>query len=517
MSGNFDLIIKRINGENPKIRYEAIKELSESKNMKKMEVLIELLKHSDPMIRANAARALGKTNSEVVVPYLLESLDDPHFSVKVNAAWALGKLKDKRAINKLISLIDKKHIIYTSNGDGIGNNILNTTTASETQLEDAVVNCDIVIKAIEALGEIGDPRALPALYNALEIKEHDNIRCSVCKAMGAISDLAAVNKLIEATKDPFWYVRRDAAIALGKLRDSRSVESLRALLNDQYEEVKQAALNSLMQIGKPASYSLLKSFVKKPGDQGLRTYFSFVISEFTYKITGFFFTSYKSINSEIAKVVRENNKYLSNEQKLIWGSKKAIDSLKEFAKTEFQSLSDAFNQLATTIDGIEELRNKKIETLKKQYIRPLNQLNQLQRQIEIIYNEYKKAKRNHENSIRKRDKIKAKFGFQLKQGELETAEKNVVDAENALKKAIENVNKATQYYQKAKAEKLRQVIKEFSKAHRDFYEKASELIAEADEKADMITITTISPENKLTLEMKQAIKNLNNESKKGMK
>ncbi len=467
------------------------------------------------MVRANAARALGKTNSEVVGPYLIQALDDPHFAVKINAAWALGKLKEKRAINKLITLMDSKYIIYTSNGDGFNsNNLINASTASETQLEDAVVNADIVIRAIEALGEIGDPRALPALYDALEIKEHENIRCAACKAMGMISDSAAVSKLIEATKDKFWYVRRDAAIALGKLKDPRAVDSLKSLLNDQYEEVKQAALNSLMQIGKPAGFSLFKSFVKKPGDQGLRTYFSYIISEAADKITGFFTASYKSINSEIAKVVRENNKYLTNEQKLIWGSKKAIDSLKEFAKSESQSLEEAFTQLATTIDGIEELRNNKIETLKKNYIGPLNQLNQLQKQIELLYAEYKKAKRNHENAIKRRDKIKSKFGFQLKQGEIETAEKNVSDAENTLKKAIENVNKATQYYQKAKAEKLRQVIKEFSKAHREFYEKASELIAEADEKADLITAGPVSAENKLSMEMKKAIEELNSQSKK---
>jgi HEAT repeat protein len=104
--------------------------------------------------------------------------------------------------------------------------------------------------AANALEKIGEPAVEP-LITAL--KNGDIIvRRNAAKALGGIKDAGAIEPLIIALKDKSPIVRRNAAIALGQIKDSSSVEPLIAALKDEDAIVRNNAVTALGEIGKPA-------------------------------------------------------------------------------------------------------------------------------------------------------------------------------------------------------------------------------------------------------------------------
>jgi HEAT repeat protein len=73
-----------------------------------------------------------------------------------------------------------------------------------------------------------------------------------CKNIPLKSYYAQENKIkqnIAALKDNDWWVRRDAAEALGEIGDARTVEPLIAVLKDKDRDVRWHAASALGEIG----------------------------------------------------------------------------------------------------------------------------------------------------------------------------------------------------------------------------------------------------------------------------
>ncbi len=101
--------------------------------------------------------------------------------------------------------------------------------------------------ADEALGKIGDKRAVELLIKALE-DEYGGVREEAAEALGRIGDKRAVEPLIKALEDKDVYFRECAAKALGEIGDKRAVEPLIKALED--EDVCESAKEALIKIGK---------------------------------------------------------------------------------------------------------------------------------------------------------------------------------------------------------------------------------------------------------------------------
>ncbi|HEY7834323.1 MAG TPA: HEAT repeat domain-containing protein, partial [Ktedonobacterales bacterium] len=123
----------------------------------------------------------------------------------------------------------------------------------------------IRVKAVEALGQLGDVRAVEPLIAAL----HDHVRwdqASVAKALGELGDRRAVEPLIAALQKHAT-VRSAAAKALGQLGDARAVEPLIAALqrprnsySDHYEEdqAKQSVIDALASFADARAFEPLR-------------------------------------------------------------------------------------------------------------------------------------------------------------------------------------------------------------------------------------------------------------------
>lgn len=84
---------------------------------------------------------------------------------------------------------------------------------------------------------------------------------SAIKASGDLKNAEAVPYLIDALSDPSVAVRREAAIALQKIPDVRSISALIECLNDDYQEVRYSAQIALVKLKKDADKELRKALI----------------------------------------------------------------------------------------------------------------------------------------------------------------------------------------------------------------------------------------------------------------
>ena len=162
--------------------------------------------------------------------------------VRQAAAEALGKIGDARAVEPLVAALKDQD-----------------SNARQG--------------AAEALGRIGDARAVEPLIAALKegagvgrvAALNSNARQAAAGALGQIGDARAVEPLIAALRDQDQYtgLRKAAVGALGRIGDARAVEPLIAVLRDPGEEMCKAAAEALGQIGAPAVEPLIA--VLEPG------------------------------------------------------------------------------------------------------------------------------------------------------------------------------------------------------------------------------------------------------------
>jgi HEAT repeat protein len=103
--------------------------------------------------------------------------------------------------------------------------------------------------ALEALGELGDRRAVPVILQFLKKREpYGWGRRVAANALGNINDPAAVEALIDMLKEDDPYVRRNAAYALGKLKDERAILPLIELLKDSNEWLRKSVQTVLVKM-----------------------------------------------------------------------------------------------------------------------------------------------------------------------------------------------------------------------------------------------------------------------------
>ena len=147
---------------------------------------------------------------------------DPITADRYYAAHVLGQLGDKEAVLALIDATEDKSINY--------------------------------IAAI-SLGELNDPRAIPALRRMAMNFPDERIWAGY--GLAALGESDGFKILTEVTTDPVWTQRRHAVAALGKLGDAKVVPVLARALQDEHANVRVSAARSLGKIGDPSALPAL--------------------------------------------------------------------------------------------------------------------------------------------------------------------------------------------------------------------------------------------------------------------
>lgn len=197
----------------------------ESKNL-----LIDLFSHPDASVRRHSAERLSELKSAIVSASLALALQDQDKGVRDAAARALLGMKSKSAAFAIAEyLVDSSFI--TRN---LASNLLYQfgEVSIEPLLFYAVYdNHDVRKLAIDTLGMIGHPSALPVLSTLIQDPD-ENVILAVVEAFGNIKDPSVIPHLamIYATNG---YARTVVAEAMGKIGHPSAVPFLLTRLLEQ--------------------------------------------------------------------------------------------------------------------------------------------------------------------------------------------------------------------------------------------------------------------------------------------
>ncbi|MEW6542097.1 MAG: HEAT repeat domain-containing protein [Nitrospirota bacterium] len=199
--------------------------LDEEKVKDEIEIQIDLLKDSDWAVRREAVVTLGEMGDERCVAPLVRALRDGDWQVREAAVEALGMVGSP-AVEPLLRQLrdwDIRKFVIRALGKIKDERVLEPLIG---QLRSDEFNLD----ATEALVELGEP-AVERLVAALKDKD-ELARKQAVIALGRIKSAAALEPLIEMLKDKDWFTRLTAAAALEKLGDPKGREAIKPLLND---------------------------------------------------------------------------------------------------------------------------------------------------------------------------------------------------------------------------------------------------------------------------------------------
>jgi HEAT repeat protein len=132
-----------------------------------LQALRPLLESAQPDARWWAVRTLAEIPHGEAAPLLIQALQDEENEVRVCAAMALGRQRDERGVSPLIEAMFSKDALLARQA---ANALVATGAAAVPALLELMGNSTqpVRLEAARALALIGDPRAIPALYQALE-------------------------------------------------------------------------------------------------------------------------------------------------------------------------------------------------------------------------------------------------------------------------------------------------------------------------------------------------------------
>jgi HEAT repeat protein len=183
-------LMEFIGSDEPGIRRAAIRALGRLKSPKAVERILEVLKDDESTAREEAMIALGEIGDPRVVDTLIKALRDPSEKIAASAATALEKMSWKPAGNH------QKAWYFFAKKDWQAS--VELGQPSIEPLVSSLRNTDIAtrVKAINALGEIGDEQVLELLMNAFQDTDA-TVRKAVIRAIGKIDHERAFQFLID--------------------------------------------------------------------------------------------------------------------------------------------------------------------------------------------------------------------------------------------------------------------------------------------------------------------------------
>lgn len=208
-------------------------------------LLLERLRTGAPQDQIDAARELGRRQDEGAVPGLLEMLEGAssgHSATPTEAIiQALGEIGDRRAVPALLNLLTNRGSLQRASIQALGR-------LGDERALDPIANLlsrpSLSRDAISALLHLG-PRVL---MRAVSLLRDPATAGPACELLGRLGDSRALWPMVQALDSPRARVRRQCSAALGQLGDPRSQRALLGLLQDPDASVRRRALAALVSL-----------------------------------------------------------------------------------------------------------------------------------------------------------------------------------------------------------------------------------------------------------------------------
>ncbi len=201
-------------------------EPEEEKVKDEIDIQIDLLGDPDWVVRREAVVTLGEMADERCVEPIVRALRDGDWQVREAAVEAIAGVGPP-AVDLLIRYIrdwESRKYVIRALGKVNDERVL-------APLMSMLYNDEFKDDATRALIELGKP-AVPGLIAVLNDKD-EFVRKQAVLALGDIKDPEAVDPLIALLHDQDWWMRLTAAAALEKIGDIRGREAVKPLMKDQ--------------------------------------------------------------------------------------------------------------------------------------------------------------------------------------------------------------------------------------------------------------------------------------------
>ena len=221
------------------------------------ELLTTLLSDPESAVRRESALALGQLSVPQAVPALIELLTDSSDEVRGAGCRALGNLGDPRGCGPLCrALQDDYETVRMAAAAALG--VLGDSQAVGPLCEAASLErlAEPQIACIRALGQLADPSSLPQLKDLL--RRTTQVKTQAVVAIGQIATSEAVDVLIPLLEDPQAIIRYHATLGLGNIGDPRAIPALERRISDSETLVLRGVSRALGQFS-TAQAKALKS------------------------------------------------------------------------------------------------------------------------------------------------------------------------------------------------------------------------------------------------------------------
>lgn len=231
-------LIDKLFSKEPDERWMAASELARWKDEKSVKAIIEAMQDTEGTIRTCVmAESLGKIGDRRAIPALIQAIKHPvNQDLRMCATKALGEIKDNRALRPLIEKFrNSKNDFFT----------------------------------IEAIGKLGDKRALPMLNEAAKNPTTLFTRATIERAILMIkiqNDNDPISALIEALESEDRQINSWALKSLALKQEREAIASITSILQtSNSKELKVYAAAALAYYGKEARLFLERA--KLTGDK----------------------------------------------------------------------------------------------------------------------------------------------------------------------------------------------------------------------------------------------------------
>ncbi len=234
-----------IKDTNTEVKRSAAKALSQFKEIEAVKALVDAL--YDKQVRHDAERYLENMGTQAVKP-LLPLMDEKDPDVRFSAFRILGTLGEKSALKPLLkALRDEKleRLAIEPLGGIKHRRVIKVLIKLLRDDKDYIRH-----NAINALGAIGNKKAVVPLLELLETEKNNNMQDRIISALGMIGDKKASQNIVVFLNHNNSQTRIKAAEALIKIAAPDSAVALVDALEDKEYIVRNYAYKALRKITK---------------------------------------------------------------------------------------------------------------------------------------------------------------------------------------------------------------------------------------------------------------------------